>query len=197
MVLSACNQGKKTLTSWSPFRGICNHLEGAPNCSAEAQCGIELGSVCACQNQHSATGTCSEPPCNNSPNGLYQALVWPCFPEPCGSCVALAEAGLGWSCDVGGHGFQSWEEVVWRSIGWGWVILTWGQKWENCLCVFVLVHFHALIFSFLVFQDGSVFNPTGSCYLWVHEDDEGILLGLYCLVRVFLFLFGYAVCSPN
>lgn len=96
MVLSACNQGKKTLTSWSPFRGICNHLEGAPNCSAEAQCGIELGSVCACQNQHSATGTCSEPPCNNSPNGLYQALVWPCFPEPCGSCVALAGRGWPW-----------------------------------------------------------------------------------------------------
>lgn len=189
MVLSACNQGKKTLTSWSPFRGICNHLE----CSAEAQCGAEHGSVCACQNQHSATGTCSEP---------LVTILQVAFTRHWGGLVALSHVGAVWlwlaEAALGGPavlvvlagGFQPWEIHLAEA---GWLLML----RENCLWVFVLVRFRTLIFSFLTSQDRCVVNPSGSCYLWVHEDAEGTLLWLYCLVRVFLFLFGCGVCSPN
>lgn len=153
MVLSACNQGKKTLTSWSPFRGICNHLEGAPDCSAEAQCGTEHGAVCACQNQHSVTGTCSEPPCNNSPNGLYQALTWPCFPEPYGSCVVLAGRGWPWvvlrprwSWHMDFSPGKGWSR---DPFGWGWVITDiMGSEMREltvCICTCPLPRPHVLI----------------------------------------------------
>lgn len=146
-VLSACNQGKKTLTSWSPFRGICNHLEGAPSCSAETQCGPERGSVCACQNQHSVTGTCSEPPCNNSPNGLYQALMWPCFPGPYGSCVVLA--GRGWSWVVlppwwSGHVDFSPGRCIWLRLGDCW---HYGVKNERLAHVYLYLSSPTLSYS--------------------------------------------------